>query len=145
MPVARVITRQNARPSVGKGQSGPPKRRSPSSHCDGAAAREVEALTWKAIELALAGDSIALWLCLERIFPPQRQRPIMSKLPSLRGAGDAAVAIATIEARIVAGDITPVEAANMAKPIEALLCIGGSRIRFCGSGPSRRGADEERS
>ena len=33
---------------------------------------EAEALTRKAVDLALEGDTTALRLCLERIAPPQR-------------------------------------------------------------------------
>ena len=42
---------------------------------------EGEALTRKAIELALAGDATALRLCLDRILPALRERPVMVELP----------------------------------------------------------------
>lgn len=41
---------------------------------------EAEALTRKAIEAALAGNVIALRLCLERILPPRRERPLAFRL-----------------------------------------------------------------
>ena len=47
---------------------------------------EAEALTRKAIELALNGDPMALRLCLERILPPRKERPVDIVLPSLTGA-----------------------------------------------------------
>jgi hypothetical protein len=37
---------------------------------------EAEALTRKAIELALAGDVIALKLCLERLMRPRKERSV---------------------------------------------------------------------
>src|SRR5918998_3546498 len=37
---------------------------------------EAESLTRKAIELALAGDTTALRLCLDRLAPPRKGRPI---------------------------------------------------------------------
>ena len=37
---------------------------------------EAEELTRKAVELALAGDVIALRLCLDRILSPRRERPV---------------------------------------------------------------------
>ena len=43
---------------------------------------EAEALTRKAVELALAGDPVALRLCIERILPPCRERPV--RLPLCR-------------------------------------------------------------
>ena len=37
----------------------------------------------KVIELAIAGDTVALRLCMERICPPRRDRPIKLKMASL--------------------------------------------------------------
>src|SRR6266581_383288 len=55
---------------------------------------EAEALTRKAIELALAGDPVALRLCLERIVGVRRGRPVdlvgALALPPLASAGDLA-------------------------------------------------------
>ncbi len=45
---------------------------------------EVKALTRKAIELALAGDTVALRLCLERIIPIRRSRPVAFPLPPIQ-------------------------------------------------------------
>jgi hypothetical protein len=44
---------------------------------------EAEGLTRKAIELALAGDTTALRLCLERLAPPAKSRRISIDLPKL--------------------------------------------------------------
>lgn len=49
---------------------------------------EAEALTRKAIELALAGDGAALRLCLERIVPVRRGRAVALDLPPVRTAAD---------------------------------------------------------
>jgi hypothetical protein len=65
---------------------------------------EAEALTRKAIELALAGDPIALRLCLDRILPPRRERPFRFVLPELRSAADAGSAMAAILAAVASGD-----------------------------------------
>jgi hypothetical protein len=43
---------------------------------------EAKALTRKAIELGLAGDTTALRLCLERLVPPRKDRPISLDLPA---------------------------------------------------------------
>jgi hypothetical protein len=79
---------------------------------------EAEALTRKAIEAALAGDAMALRLCLERIIPPRRERPVMFRLPGLRSAADLAPAMAVIIDAVAAGEIMPGEAADFAKLIE---------------------------
>ena len=51
---------------------------------------EAEKLTRKAIDLALGGDTTALRLCLERIAPPRRSRPVTLKLPLVITAEDVA-------------------------------------------------------
>jgi len=79
---------------------------------------EAEALTRKAVELALAGDSAALRLCLERILPIRRERPVRFQLPPSQSAADM---IAEIIKGVAAGEITPGEAAELVKLVEALV------------------------
>jgi hypothetical protein len=57
---------------------------------------EAEALTRKAIELAKAGDLVALRLCLDRICPPRRERPVSFALPELSTAADAKLAASAL-------------------------------------------------
>jgi hypothetical protein len=82
---------------------------------------EAEALTRKAIELALAGDLIALRLCLDRILPPRRERPTTFALPELRSAGDAGAAMAAILTAVASGDTCSGEAAELAKLVDAFV------------------------
>jgi hypothetical protein len=49
---------------------------------------EAEGLTRKAVEMALAGDTVALRLCLERLVPPRKDRPVALALPPLGGTPD---------------------------------------------------------
>ena len=49
-------------------------------------AGEAEALTRKAVEMALAGDPRAMRLCMERVLPPCRERTIKFSLPPIEGA-----------------------------------------------------------
>jgi uncharacterized protein DUF5681 len=67
---------------------------------------EAQALTRKAVEMALAGDTTAMRLCLDRILPPRRERLINLKLPPLRSPADAAAAMAAITAAVATADIT---------------------------------------
>jgi hypothetical protein len=55
---------------------------------------EAEALTRKAIELAKAGDTTALRLCLERLAPPRKDRPLKLTMPPLERPEDAMTATA---------------------------------------------------
>jgi len=75
---------------------------------------EAEALTRKAIEQAKAGDTTALRLCLERIAPAPRDRPVSLKLPRVRTADDIGAAMSATLAAMAKGEITPGEAATVA-------------------------------
>jgi Family of unknown function (DUF5681) len=102
-----------------KGQSGNPsgKPRGARHHATLAAEAlldgEAEALTRKAIEKAKEGDSIALRLCLDRILPPRKERPLRLSLPALASASDATAALAAVTAAVAAGEITPGEGADL--------------------------------
>lgn len=71
---------------------------------------EAEALTRKAVELASAGDTTALRLCLERLVPPRRERPLTFDLPTIASAADHPAALGAILASVAAGELTPGEA-----------------------------------
>lgn len=79
---------------------------------------EAEALTRKAVELALNGDGAALRLCLERIAPPRRDSPVTFALPGMRTARDAAQAAAAVLGAVAEGDLTPIEAAHIMGLVE---------------------------
>ena len=79
---------------------------------------EAEALTRKAVEQALAGDTVALRLCLERIAPPQKDAPVSFALPSMQSAADAAQAAGAILDAVAAGDLTPKEGAHVMQLVE---------------------------
>src|SRR5688572_24458942 len=64
---------------------------------------EAEALTRRAIDLALEGDVMALRLCLERILPPRKQRPVTVSLPALYTAADVTRAMATLVSAVAHG------------------------------------------
>ncbi len=82
---------------------------------------QAAALTAKAVEMALQGDTVALRLCLERVLPPRRDRPIMLALPPLNSAADAPRAMAAIVAAVAAGDLTTPEAADLAALVERFV------------------------
>ena len=72
----------------------------------------------KAIELAKGGDGPALRLCIERLAPARKDRPVWFDFPEMKEAKDAVKASAAIFAAIAAGDLTPSEASElMATPV----------------------------
>jgi hypothetical protein len=80
---------------------------------------EAEALTRKAVTMALAGDATALRLCLERIAPPRRDAPVQFELPRMETAQDAAKAAGAVLEAVATGDLTPSEGAHVMGLIEA--------------------------
>ena len=53
---------------------------------------QAEALTQKAISSALTGDTIALKLCMDRLVPSPKDKPIFFSLPYIHCARDASEA-----------------------------------------------------
>ena len=74
---------------------------------------EAEALSRKAVEMALAGDGVALRLCLERQAPPRKDAPVHFTLPRMTRARDAAEAAGAVLQAVAEGDLTPTEGAQV--------------------------------
>lgn len=68
-----------------------------------------EALTQKAISMALAGDITAIRLCLERLAPPRRDAPISIDLPYVSSARDTLAASTAIIGAVSRGELTTSE------------------------------------
>jgi hypothetical protein len=72
--------------------------------------------------IAIRRYSDALLLALLRAHrPPRRERSVRFTLPALRSAADAVGAMASITAVAASGDITPSEAAELSKLVEAYV------------------------
>jgi hypothetical protein len=70
---------------------------------------EAEALTRKVVELAKDGNLMALRLCLERLLPPRKDRPISFTLPKIQRPEDIPLALQAIVEAVAQGEITPGE------------------------------------
>ncbi len=79
---------------------------------------EADALSRKAVDLALEGDTTALRLCLERIAPPRKDAPVAFDVPSMHCAEDAARAASKVLENVAAGELTPIEGAHVMSLIE---------------------------
>jgi Family of unknown function (DUF5681) len=82
---------------------------------------QAEALTQKAIDLALTGDIPALRLCLDRILPPRKDRHVSFTLPPINSAQDAAGVVSSVLAAVAAGEMTPADAAEVGKLIDSYV------------------------
>jgi uncharacterized protein DUF5681 len=110
-----------------KGRSGNPggRRTGSSNKATLAAAAllegESEALTRKAVELALGGDPTAMRLCLERILPTCRERTVRFALPPIESAADIAAAMKAVTSALAGGVITPGEAGTIAAVVDTFV------------------------
>jgi len=107
------------------GHSGNPNGRPPGSRnkttlaIDALLDGEGEALTRKAIELAKAGDLVALRLCLDRVCPPRKDRPVTFAMPTLETAADVKRAASAMVAAVADGELTPSEASELSRLIDS--------------------------
>lgn len=108
-----------------KGRSGNPAGRPKGSRSKATLALEAifdgegEAITRKAIELALEGDPQVLRMCLDRLVPPRKDRAVLFDLPPIAETADLPKATGAILHALAAGDLTPAEAADISKSVDA--------------------------
>ena len=77
-----------------------------------------EAITQKAVDMALEGDTTALRLCMERIAPTRKDAPVTFDLPTMSNAQEAAMAASGILRAVAEGQLTPLEGASVMGLIE---------------------------
>jgi|HubBroStandDraft_6_1064221.scaffolds.fasta_scaffold160113_2 hypothetical protein len=71
--------------------------------------RYLEPITQKLISMALKGDPGALRLCVERLFPAQRDGYVQIPLPRINGIADIQAAQGKVMQAIAGGQITPMQ------------------------------------
>jgi hypothetical protein len=110
-----------------KGESGNPAGRPRGSRnratllMESLLADDAEAIGRKAIEMAKQGDMPAIRLCMDRLAPARKGEPVAFDLPPLDKPADSVAAAATIVAAVAAGELTPSEAADLAKVIDVYV------------------------
>jgi Family of unknown function (DUF5681) len=110
-----------------KGESGNPAGRPPGARHKTTVALEAlldgqaQRLTQKAIEMGMAGDMVALRVCLDRILPPRKDRPVRFPLPPITSAAEAAEASARILAAVSAGQLSPSEGVEINRLVETYI------------------------
>lgn len=80
---------------------------------------EVEDITRKAIELALSGDGPALRMCMDRMMPARKDRPVVFELPEIAATDDLPKATNALLQAVASGELTPSEAADIGKAVDA--------------------------
>lgn len=71
-----------------------------------------------AVGLALAGDTQALRICIDRVVPPAKDEPLNVALPAIATAEDCAKAQGQIIALVARGDLLPTAAERLAGLVE---------------------------
>jgi hypothetical protein len=110
-----------------KGQSGNPRGRPPGQRneatraAEALLAGEAEALTRKAVEMALGGNAVALKLCLERLVAPRREPAAELALPPLKEVGELPEAMAALAAAVAHGALTAAEAERLGRLLQAFM------------------------
>jgi hypothetical protein len=89
---------------------------------------ESEVITRKVVEMAKGGHIMAIRLIIDRLAPIQKDRPVDFELPPLNTPADAVTASAAIVAAVAAGDLTPLEAAQLSKVVHAYVQALEARV-----------------
>ena len=90
-----------------------------------------QALTCKAVKMALAGDPTAMRLCMERVLPPCRERAVKFSLPPIEGIlngerdgpspREVSLAMNAVTSALAQGEITPGEAETIAGVVDTFV------------------------
>jgi hypothetical protein len=83
----------------------------------------VKTIVQQLVDLAEKGDPTALRLCLERISPPLRERPLQFELPPIEVPADAVAAIAAITGGLADGSLTAAEGLELARIVRTFVEI----------------------
>lgn len=81
---------------------------------------KAERITEKAVELALAGDAVAVRFCLGRLLGVRRGQPVELDLPEIAVPRDLSAAIAAITGALAEGQLTPDEALACSQILDGL-------------------------
>jgi hypothetical protein len=79
---------------------------------------EAENITRRAIEFAMSGDPAALRLCMERLLPARKSKPVRIDLPKIETPADVANALSLVVAAVADGSLDPDDAETLARIVE---------------------------
>jgi hypothetical protein len=80
--------------------------------------RYLEPITQKLISMAMKGDRVAMRLCVERLFPAQRDGYVQMPLPGINSITNIRVAQGKVMQAIAGGQITPMQGEIISRMLE---------------------------
>ena len=107
-----------------KGQSGNPGGKPPGTRARVTVLGEkimqdnADAIVKSVVEAAKNGDACAMRLCVERLIPVRKGRPVKFDLPAIETPADIANALGAVAGAMAEGELTPDEANAVAGVIE---------------------------
>jgi len=82
---------------------------------------QAEALTQVAIQAALAGDMVALRICMDRISPARKEPLVSFTLPAISSPADIPAAQTAILQAVAAAELTPGEGAALVNMVGGIV------------------------
>lgn len=115
----KSATKPRGRPFQ-KGNPGKPKgtRHKTTTAIEALFDGEGQKLTRKAIKMAMAGDSVIMKACLDRIAPVRKGRRVTFMLPAIQNTRDVVDALSAVAAAMATGQISPAEAVEIGAVVE---------------------------
>jgi hypothetical protein len=137
------------------GQSGNPAGRPPGSRnrktlaLEAAFEARAEEIVVNVMDRAKDGQPAAMRLCMERLVPTGRNRPVAIDLPAIKTPDDAEAAVAVVTAELAAGNLTIQEASSLISLIDRTLQLAERiwkmkrRHAVLDDEPARRSGEED--
>ena len=108
-----------------KGVSGNPTGKKPGTRHKATQLAEIlldgqtEQLVNKCVEMAIDGDSTAMRICMDRLIPPRKSRPITIQLPDTKTAVGVADAQSKVVKTVAEGELTIEDGQTLSSILEA--------------------------
>jgi Family of unknown function (DUF5681) len=118
------------------GQSGNPAGRPPGSlnkktlAVESAMAERAEEIVNNVMDRAMDGQGTAMRLCMDRLAPTGRNRPLVIDLPVIKTPEDAEAAVAVVTAELAAGNLSISEASALMSLIDRMVRLAERMWKF---------------
>ena len=131
------------------GQSGNPAGRPPGSlnkktlAVEALLAERAEEIVTNLMDRAMEGHGTAMRLCLDRLVPTGRNRPVAIELPVVKTPEDAELALTVVLDEFAAGKLTISELSALITAIDRMLRLAERMWKFQQARSEAAGADQE--